>query len=103
MTLVEYNRVHLDLWYAVPPTNGGHRHGKLTVRRSPDRPTEVLDLTSLTLAEFQPLVSPFDAAFQAHMADCSGRAKARLISGFTSCSWFCKRRCTRCGTPPPGL
>ena len=32
------------------------------------RPTEVLDLTSLTLAEFQPLVPPFEAAFQAHMA-----------------------------------
>jgi DDE superfamily endonuclease len=32
------------------------------------RPTEVLDLTSLTVEEFQPLVPPFDAAFQVHMA-----------------------------------
>src|SRR4029450_3795206 len=32
------------------------------------RPTEFLDLTSLTLEEFQPLVSPFEAAFQAHVA-----------------------------------
>ena len=32
------------------------------------RPTEFLDLTSLTLDEFQQLVSPFEAAFQAHMA-----------------------------------
>ncbi len=32
------------------------------------RPTEILDLTSLTLAEFQQLVPSFDAAFQAHMA-----------------------------------
>jgi Helix-turn-helix of DDE superfamily endonuclease len=32
------------------------------------RPTEVLDLTSLTLDEFQRLVPPFEAAFQAHMA-----------------------------------
>jgi hypothetical protein len=32
------------------------------------RPTEVLDLTSLTLAELQRLVPPFAAAFQAHMA-----------------------------------
>jgi hypothetical protein len=31
------------------------------------RPTEVLDLTSLTLEEFQQLVLPFEAAFQAHM------------------------------------
>src|SRR2546422_3873666 len=33
-----------------------------------DRPTEFLDVTSLTLEEFQQLVPPFEAAFQAHMA-----------------------------------
>ena len=32
------------------------------------RPAEFLDLTSLTLAEFQPLVPPFEVAFQAHWA-----------------------------------
>ena len=32
------------------------------------RPTEFLDFTSLTLAEFQQLVEPFEAAFQAHLA-----------------------------------
>jgi Helix-turn-helix of DDE superfamily endonuclease len=32
------------------------------------RPTEFLDLTSLTLEEFQQLVPPFEAAFQAHLA-----------------------------------
>ena len=32
------------------------------------RPLEFLDLTSLTLDEFQQLVPPFEAAFQAHMA-----------------------------------
>src|SRR5437764_3625409 len=32
------------------------------------RPTEFLDLTSLTLDEFQRLVAPFETAFQAHMA-----------------------------------
>src|SRR5919198_2468266 len=32
------------------------------------RSTEVLDLTSLTVEEFQHLVLPFEAAFQAHMA-----------------------------------
>src|SRR5256885_8122877 len=31
-------------------------------------PTEFLDCTSLTLDEFQQLVPPFEAAFQAHMA-----------------------------------
>jgi hypothetical protein len=32
------------------------------------RPTEFLDFTSLTLEEFQLLLPPFDAAFQAHRA-----------------------------------
>src|SRR5437879_19341 len=32
------------------------------------RSTEFLDVTSLTLAEFQQLVPPFEAAFQAHLA-----------------------------------
>src|SRR6266516_544628 len=32
------------------------------------RPTEVLDLTSLTVDEFRQLVPPFEAAFQAHLA-----------------------------------
>ncbi len=32
------------------------------------RPMEFLDLTSLTLDEFEQLVKPFEAAFQAHMA-----------------------------------
>ena len=34
-----------------------------------DRPTEFLDLTSLTLDEFQLLVPPFEAAFHAHMRE----------------------------------
>src|SRR5207302_10475521 len=33
-----------------------------------NHPTELLDLTSLTGAEFAALVGPFEAAFQAHMA-----------------------------------
>src|SRR5215471_6345121 len=33
-----------------------------------ERPTEFLDLTSLTLDELQQLVPPFEAALQAHMA-----------------------------------
>src|SRR6266487_7151518 len=32
------------------------------------RPTEFLDFTSLMLEEFQILISPFEVAFQAHMA-----------------------------------
>ena len=34
------------------------------------RPTEFLDFTSVTLDEFQQLVPPFEAAFQAHIVTC---------------------------------
>ena len=33
-----------------------------------DRPTEFLDLTRVTLDEFQRLVPPFESAFHLHMA-----------------------------------
>jgi hypothetical protein len=53
------------------------------------RPTEVLALTSLTLDEFRPLVVPFEAAFQAHMADywrLDGRPRtARWYTTDTNC------------------
>src|ERR687884_1962619 len=48
-----------------------------------DRPTEFLDLTSLTLAEFQQLVPPFEAAFQAHMAAWRLDGKPRTARQFT--------------------
>ena len=44
---------------------------------------EFLDLTSLTLAEFQQLVSPFEAAFQAHMAAWRLDGKPRTARRFT--------------------
>src|SRR5262249_9602390 len=46
------------------------------------RPMEFLDLTSLTLAEFQQLVSPFEAAFQAHMAAWRLDGKPRTARQF---------------------
>ena len=42
--------------------------GNLRFADLQSRPPELLDLTSLTLDEFQQLVPPFEAAFQAHMA-----------------------------------
>ena len=42
--------------------------GSLQFTDVQSRPTEFLDFTSLTLDEFQQLVPPFEAAFQAHMA-----------------------------------
>jgi hypothetical protein len=48
------------------------------------RPTEVLDLTSLTLAEFQQLVSPFEAAFQAYMAEWRLDGQPRTSRRYTT-------------------
>src|SRR5438270_6407311 len=47
------------------------------------RPTEFLDLTSLTLDEFQQLVPPFEAAFHAHMAAWRLDGKPRTARQFT--------------------
>src|SRR5215218_8119937 len=52
------------------------------------RPTEFLDFTSLTLDEFQQLVPPFEAAFQAHMATwrLDGQPRtARRFSVYNNC------------------
>jgi hypothetical protein len=46
------------------------------------RPTEFLDFTSVTLAEFQTLVPPFEAAFQAHMAAWRLDGKPRTARQF---------------------
>jgi hypothetical protein len=48
-----------------------------------DRPTEFLDLTSVTLDEFQQLVPPFEAAFQAHMAAWRLDGKPRTARQFS--------------------
>src|SRR5499426_1384620 len=47
------------------------------------RPTEFLDLTSLTLDEFQQLVPPFEAAFHAHMAAWRLDGKPRTTLQFS--------------------
>ena len=52
------------------------------------RPTEFLDFTSLTLDEFQQLVPPFEAAFQAHMAawQLDGNPRtARQFAVYSNC------------------
>jgi len=47
------------------------------------RPTEFLDLTSVTLDEFQQLVPPFEAAFHARMAAWRMDGKPRTARRFT--------------------
>jgi hypothetical protein len=48
------------------------------------RPTELLDLTSLTIAEFQQLVPPFEATFQAHMAEWRLDGQPRTARRYTT-------------------
>ena len=48
------------------------------------RPTEVLDLTSLTVNEFAQVVPPFEAAFQAHMAFWRLDGKPRTARRYTT-------------------
>ena len=47
------------------------------------RPLEFLDFTSLTLAEFQQLVPPFETAFHARMAAWRMDGKPRTARRFT--------------------
>jgi len=59
------------------------------------RPTEFLDLTRVTLDEFQQLVPPFEAAFQAHLAAWRLDGKPRTPRRFTvykNCPLIFKRR-----------
>jgi hypothetical protein len=49
-----------------------------------NRPTEVLDRTSLTVQEFQELVSPFEAAFQTHMAEWRLDERPRTARRYTT-------------------
>jgi DDE superfamily endonuclease len=63
---------------------GGTPDGQCTVHRCAGaRPTEFLDLTSLTLAEFQQLVPPFEAAYHAHLAAWRLDGKPRTARRFT--------------------
>jgi len=48
------------------------------------RPTEFLDLTSLTVKEFRELVLPFEAAFQAHMTSWRLDGKPRIARHYTT-------------------
>jgi hypothetical protein len=63
------------------------------------RPTEFLDFTSVTLDEFQRLVPPFEAAFQARMAVWRLDGKPRCVFHGGSCwipgAWMCRWRTAR--------
>jgi hypothetical protein len=48
------------------------------------KPIEILDLTSLTLNEFQILVAPFEVAFQDYMREWRLDGKARTARSYTT-------------------
>src|SRR5207247_2583903 len=57
--------------------------GSLQFADVQSRPMEFLDLTSLTLDEFQQLIPPFEAAFHAHMAAWRLDGKPRTARQFS--------------------
>ncbi len=67
--------------------------GNLRFAEVQTRPTEFLDLTSLTVKEFRELVPPFEAAFQAHMTHWRLDGKPRIARRYTTY--------TNCPLPTP--
>jgi hypothetical protein len=67
--------------------------GNLRFAEVQARPTEFLDLTSLTVQEFRELVPPFEAAFQAHMTHWRLDGKPRIARRYTTY--------TNCPLPTP--
>ena len=65
----------------------------LRYRDIPPHTTELLDLTSLTVAEFAALVPPFEAAFRAYMAVWTLHGRRRLSRRYTTY--------TNCPLPTP--
>ena len=61
----------------------GHRPSTPWFTALQSRPREFLDFTSVTLDEFQQLVPPFEAAFQARMAVWRMDGKPRTARRFT--------------------
>ena len=57
--------------------------GRLTYGEVATKPADMLALTSLTVDEFQQLVEPFEAAFQAHMAEWTLEGKRRKNRRYT--------------------
>jgi hypothetical protein len=64
------------------------------------RPAEFLNLTSLTLEEFEVLVAPFEAAFQGRRGALMGNRGPAVASPFTGPA-RCQRRKTGCSSCSP--
>jgi hypothetical protein len=68
--------------------------GNLRFTDTQTRSTGVLDLTRLTLEEFRRLLPPFEAAFQAHMAQWRFDGQPRTTRRYTTYQ--------NCPLPTPG-
>ena len=64
------------------------------------RPAEFLNLTSLTLEEFEALVAPFEAAFQGRRGALMGNPELPVASPSTGPA-RCQRRKTGCSSCSP--
>ncbi len=58
--------------------------GSLRFTDIQSRPTEVLDVTRLPMDEFRQVVPPFEAAFQAHMAQWRLDGQPRTTRRYTT-------------------
>ena len=58
--------------------------GTLGVADIQSRPTEGLDFTSRTVEEFQAVVPPFEAVFQAHLAEWRLDGRPRTARRYTT-------------------
>src|SRR6195256_3983722 len=66
-----------------PPRKEAPQMASIRFTDGQARPSEFLDLTSLTLDEFQQLVPPFETAFQAHLTAWRLDGKPRITRRFT--------------------
>jgi hypothetical protein len=87
-TLSAFEFIPLSFWYDAPLTSrySDRRPDPMAGLRFTDlrsRPMEFLDFTSVTVDEFQQLVPPFEAAFQARMAAWQMDGKPRTARRFT--------------------
>ena len=64
------------------------------------RPAEFLNLTSLTLEEFQALVTPFEAAFQGRRGGSMGNREPPVASPFTGPARWQRRKIGCCSCSP---
>jgi hypothetical protein len=77
-------KVYLDYWYTSAQSRRRYSMPALRYNQIASKPTTVLDMTSLTLEEFELLVPQLEAAFQAYMAVWRLDGKPRTKRTYTT-------------------